>query len=130
MDAILGFLGSKLGLLGMGAALPIAFMVAKKSLPKMAGKWLSKVLGDGMESMDKIQDPVEKELVHNIAFAVVKWAEYKIPDKGQGRARFELAAGKLTALLPFLKGRESDIATIIEGAVSAMDEELKKVEPK
>ena len=127
MEAILGFLGSKLGMIGVGAAIPLALMLAGKALPKAAGKWASGLLGKGMAEMDKIEDPVEKELVHNIAVAVVKWAEYKIPDKGQGRARFDAAAAKLCALLPFLKGRDKAIADIIENAVVAMDEELKKV---
>lgn len=128
MDAILGFLGSKIGLLGMGAAIPLAFMVGKKMIPKAAGNWVSKLLGKGMTEMDKIQDPKEKELVHAIALDVVRYVEYKVPSKGEGRARFDLAASKLCAILPFLKGRESDLASIIEGAVAAMDEELKKVQ--
>lgn len=127
MEAILGFLGSKLGLLGVGAAIPLGLMLAGKALPKAAGKWASGLLGKGISEMDKIEDPVEKELVHNIAVAVVKWAEYKIPDKGQGRARFDAAAAKLCALLPFLKGRDKAIADIIENAVVAMDAELKKM---
>lgn len=127
MDAILGFLGSKFGLFGMGAALPIAFMIAKKQLPKMAGGWVSKLLGQGMADVDKIKDPIEQQLVRNIAVDVVKWVEYKIPNRGEGRARYELAASKLCSMLPFLKGRDADLASIIEGAVAAMDEELKKV---
>jgi hypothetical protein len=128
MDAILSFLGSKIGLFSMGAAIPLAFMVGKKMIPKTAGNWVSKLLGEGMADIEKIKDPIEEQLVRNIAVDVVKWVEYRIPDKGQGRARFDLAASKLCAMLPFLKGRESDLATIIEGAVAAMDEELKKVQ--
>lgn len=130
MSAIIAFLGSKLGLLGIGAAIPLVFVLGKKMLPKYAGKWVSGLLGKGMAEMGDIKDPVRKQLVENVALAIVKLAEYEIPDKGQGRARFEAAAAKLCALLPFLKGRDSDIADIIENAVAAMDAELKAVAPK
>ena len=129
MEAILGFLGSKIGIFGMGVAIPLVFVAGKKFLPKYFGGIVAKLLGKGLSEMDEIKDPVEKILVQNIAVAVVKWAEYKIPDKGQGRARFETAAAKLCAMLPFLKGRDKDLADIIENAVVAMDDELKRVEP-
>jgi len=126
MESILATLASKIGWVGFGAAVPLVLILARKQLPKMAGKWVAGLLGDGLGALDKITDPKEKELVHAIAVAVVKWAEYKIPEKGAGRARYEAAAQKLCALLPFLKGRDADIATIIENAVAAMDDELKK----
>ena len=78
-----------------------------------------------MKNIDKITDPKRKELIRDVALALVKLAEYEIPDKGQGRARFDSVAGKLCATLPFLKGRDKDIADIIENAVAAMDAELK-----
>lgn len=123
---ILGFIGGKASAAGILAGLGILFVILKKVLPKYAGNAAAKGISEGFKNIDKIGDPVEKELVHNIAVAVVKWAEYKIPDKGQGRVRFDMAAAKLCALLPFLKGRDKDLADIIENAVVAMDNELKK----
>lgn len=129
MTGILAVLGSKLGILGIGAAIPVVLMLGMKFVPKYFGGMAAKALGAGFSEMDKIADPVERQLVHNIAVSVVKWAEYKIPDKGQGHARYYLAAKKLCALLPFLNGRDEQISDLIEGAVVAMDNELKKVQP-
>lgn len=112
--------------LGVGISLPIAFMLGKKYIPLLAGNAAARALKEGMAKVDSIPDPVEKELVRNIALDVVKWVEYKMPDKGQGKEKFHLAAEKLCALLPFLKGRDADIETIIENSVLAMDNELKK----
>lgn len=130
MESIIAFVTSKLGAVGMFAAIPLLFLGIKKFLPKFLGKEVAAGLKKGFESIDKIEDPVERKLVEDIALAVVKWAEYKIPDAGQGKARYDLAAAKLCALLPFLKGREDAISGIIEAAVVAMDGELKKVEGK
>ena len=129
MSAIMAWLGAKGSAVAIGAAIPVVLVFAKKMLTKYAGNMAAKLLGQGMSEMDKITDPVEKQLVRNIAVAVVKWAEYKIPDKGQGRARYDAAAAKLCALLPFLKGRDQAISDIIEDAVAAMDAELKKQIP-
>jgi len=126
MTAILAILGSKLGLLGMGALIPMVFVLGKKMLPKYFGGLAAKLLGQGFSEMDKIKDPIEKILVQNIAVAVVKWAEYKIPDKGMGHARYDMAAKKLCALLPFLAGRDEAISDIIEAAVVAVDAQMKK----
>lgn len=125
MTAILAVLGSKLGLLGVGALVPVVFMLGKKMLPKYFGSMAAKLLGQGFSEMEKIQDPIEKILVQNIAVAVVKWAEYKIPDKGMGHARYDLAAKKLCSMLPFLAGRDEDISDIIEAAVVAVDDQMK-----
>ena len=113
------------GLLG-GVVLTGAIMAVAKFAPKFVGKKMEALLGDAMEKVDDIKDPVEKKLVQDIALAVVKWAEYKIPDKGPGRARYEAAAAKLCLMLPFLKGKDKLIADLIENAVAAMDDELKK----
>ena len=126
MDAIIGFLGSKLGAFSLVAIIPLVFMLGKKYLPRLAGKQVADGIKQGFGKIDAMEDKIESKLLKDIALAVVKWAEYKIPDKGQGRARFEIAANKLCSMLPFLKGRDKDIADIIESAVEAMDNELKK----
>ncbi len=113
------------GLLG-GVVLVGVLGAAVKFVPGFVGKKMGALLGEAMEKVEDIKDPVERKLVEDIALAVVKWAEYKIPDKGQGRARFEAAAAKLCLMLPFLKGKDKLVADLIENAVAAMDAELKK----
>ncbi len=120
-----GLSGWASGLLS-GAVLVGVLGAVAKFAPKFVGKKMGSLLGDAMEKVDDIKDPVEKKLVQDIALAVVKWAEYKIPDRGQGRARYEAAAAKLCLMLPFLKGKDKLIADLIENAVAAMDAELKK----
>lgn len=128
MSDIIAIMGSKLGMLGIGVALPLAFMLGKKFIPKYFGGIFAKLLGKGMENVDDIKDPVRKELVRNIAYDLVKLAEYECPDKGQGRVRFEKVASWLCTTLPMLKGQDKALADIIEDAVAAMDNELKKAE--
>lgn len=134
MTAILGAIVAKFGVFGVtalgGVGLTAAFFVAKKFLPGRAGAAVAAGLRDGFQHINDIKDPVERQLVMNIAIDVVKWVEYKVPGKGQGRQKFEFAAQKLCALLPFLKGRDKDLADLIEAAVEAMDNELEKAVDK
>jgi hypothetical protein len=125
MEMLTGWVG---GLLG-GVALTAALAFAGKSLPKLLGSKAADALGAAMANVEKIEDPVRQQKVRAVAKALVEWAEYEIPDKGQGRARYEAVAAKLTALIPALKGKDAKIADIIENAVAAMDAELKKVKP-
>jgi len=129
MEALLALVGGKIGAVGLFVGLPLLFVVLKKTLPKKIGAFFSSALGRGFADVDKMTDPIEKHLVMNIVLDVVKWAEYKIPDAGKGGDRYQLAAGKLCAMLPFLKGQDAKIAGLIEAAVMAMDEELKKKIP-
>jgi hypothetical protein len=128
ISGILAWFSGKGTALALGAALPVAFMLGKKLLPKYAASIFSGILGKGMANIDKLEDPKEKELVHAIALAVVKYVEFKIPEGEAGKAKFKIAAQKLCALLPFLAGREADMQAIIENAVAAMDAELKKMD--
>ena len=107
-----------------GAAMAVTggVVAAILALKKLAPGFVSKQVGSFLDIRLKTDDPVDKEL----AMAIVKWAEHKIPDRGMGRERYELAAKKLVEYMPFLKGRDSDLADIIEEAVARMDEELKK----
>lgn len=118
-------LGGWAGGLLSGAVLVGVLVAAVKFVPKFMGKKMEALLGEALEKVEDIKDPVERKLVEDIALAVVKWAEYKIPDKGQGRARFEAAATKLCLMLPFLKGKDKLVADLIENAVAAMDNVLK-----
>jgi len=113
------------GLLG-GVVLTGVLVAAGKFIPKLVAGEAAKALSSAMESMEKIKNPERKAKVEAVAKALVEWAEYEIPDKGQGRARFEAVAGKLVAWIPALKGKDKTVADLIENAVAAMDAELKK----
>jgi len=122
MEMITGWVG---GLLG-GVVLSGALLAIGKALPKFIGGKAASALSDAMANVDKIEDPVRQAKVRAVAKALVEWAEYEIPSKGEGRARYEAVAAKLVALIPALKGKDAKIADIIENAVAAMDAELKK----
>ena len=126
MEGIISAVTNQLGGIAFGLAIPLVFILAKKWIPKSVAKYVAKYLGEGFGKIDELEDPNERQLVYNIALAVVKWAEYKIPDPGQGELKYDIAAEKLCSILPFLKGREDDIEALIEASVKAMDLELKK----
>ena len=109
-----------------GVVLTGVLVAAGKFIPKLVAGEAAKALSSAMESMEKIKNPERKAKVEAVAKALVEWAEYEIPDKGQGRARFEAVAGKLVAWIPALKGKDKTVADLIENAVAAMDAELKK----
>lgn len=126
MEGILSAITGKLGIFAMGVLTPLAFVILKRMIPNRIGKWFAGVLDKGFDNIADIEDPIERQLIYDIAIDVVKYAEYKLPDEGQGEEKYELAAGKLCNLLPFLKGREDDIEELIESAVKAMKVELKR----
>jgi hypothetical protein len=128
MTAILAWLSGKGSALALGATLPVLFMLGRKLLPKYAASIFAGILGKGMANIDKLDDPKEKELVHAIALAVVKYVDFKM-ESAEGKAKYAIAAQKLCALLPFLAGREADMQAIIESAVAAMNTELHKIDP-
>lgn len=126
MNGIEAFLAAKgaalLGGVGVGLAVTLGLKIILKKWNKFLGEQLSM-----LTSLEKINDPQERELVKNIVLAVVRWAEYKIPDKGRGRERYGLAASQLVKFFPILKKQESKLAELIEEAVVKMDEALKNV---
>lgn len=128
MATIIAVLGSKLGIFSIGMAIPVLLALGKKFIPKYFGSMFSKSLAQGMKNIDSIQDPVRRQLVHNIALDLVKLAEYEVPESGAGAEKYQKVASWLCSMLPFLKGRDKDILEIIESAVNAMKAELGKVE--
>lgn len=120
MSGIVAFLSAKGVALASGAGLALLLGLAIKLVPKL----LSNLLGKNLDKLLSTQDPADKELL----LALVKWAEKKIPEPGQGKARFDLVAAKLVAWFPVLKKSEAKISELIEAAVTAMDNELKKRE--
>lgn len=129
MSAITAYLSGKLGAVAIGAAIPMVLLFAKKLIPAKLGSMVSGLLGKQMGKIDEIQDPVRKGLYLTLALDIVRIVEYEIPDKGKGEEKYKIAAEKLCAVLPILKGQEAKIEEIIESAVEAMDKELKKQIP-
>lgn len=123
MEWLAGLVGGKalsLFLLLGGSAVIFGFL--KKTLRKMASSFTKKKIAS---ILDK-DDEDDREL----ALALMKWAEAKIPDKGKGKEKYELAAKKMGSLLPFLKKHEKKIAQLLESIVVAVDNELKKANEK
>jgi hypothetical protein len=110
----------------LGALVPVAVAFLGKWIPKFIGNYTAKFLDTRLGEIDKINDPVRRELYEGLALQVVKIVEYEIPDAGKGAERYKLAAAKICGFLPFLKGHDDVIKDFIEKAVNAMDEEFKK----
>lgn len=108
----------------IGALVPAVIVFVSKKFPKYLGGLFSKALDKGFENIDKVKG-AEHALLMDVAMALVKYAEYKIPDKGKGKEKYKNVAAWLCKIFPFLKGREEIIADVIENSVAIMDEELK-----
>ena len=113
----------------IGAGATVILMFAGKKIPAMVGSIFAKKLNLGFSKVEEIQDPIKKGLYMTLALDVVKLVEYEIPDKGKGKERYNIASAKLCSLIPWLKGQEALISDLIENAVVAMDNELKKKNP-
>lgn len=124
MEAFIAILASKLGLAGAGLGAGLALMLGKRFLPGFLAKHASAELIKLLNP--NTTDPKEKELIHAVVVALVRLAEYKIPDRGAGAARYQAVANKLCALVPVLHGQEDRIKELIEAGVAAVDDELKK----
>lgn len=124
MGAIEAFLAGKLAFVLGGVGIGLGLTLAGRLVPGL----VSKFVGGQLVSLLNIQtkDPVESKLIHDVVLALVRLAEYKIPEKGAGEARYKLVVDRLVALVPPLKGQEEKLAALIESAVAAMDAELKK----
>ena len=129
MSAIMAWLGAKGSAVAIGAAIPVALMLAGKLIPKKAGSMVAALLGKNLGKLDEIQDPIRRGLYTTLALDIVRIVEHEIPDKAAGEVKFKAAADKICAVLPFLKGQEAKVKTLIEDAVAAMDAELKKQIP-
>lgn len=123
---IVVLISGKGGAAAIGALVALALVAASKNLPKILGKFFTKELDSGIDRLDKIKDPKRKELIENIVYDLVIWAEYEFPDAGQGRVRFDKVASLITAAVPVLRGQDKLIADLIEKSVSKMDEAFKK----
>jgi len=129
MSAILAFLSAKGSALAMGMAIPLGLGIAIKLIPKKLANSLMGLINKQMDKVADIEDPIRKGLYMSLALDIVRIAEYEIPDKGKGEERYRMAAEKLCAVLPFLKGQDNKIEELIEDSVAAMDAELQKLTP-
>ena len=125
METFIGILAGKVGLAAGALGLGGILILAKRFLPGILAKRASAELVKLMDPQSS--DPKERELIKAVVLALVRLAEYKIPDKGAGDARYKAVADKLCSLVPILRGQEDRLKELIESAVEAMDEELKKV---
>ena len=124
MEAISAFFAGKLAWVIGGLGVMALFPLIRKALGKFVSKQVGSQLGKLLDP--NTSDPKEKELIRDAVLALVKLAEYKIPDKGMGREKYEAVAHSLVKMIPILSKYEDKIAELIEEAVNKMDEELKK----
>lgn len=129
MSAIIAYLTGKGIAVAGGAVFGIVLAIATKYVPNKISGLVGGFLGKQIGSIDNIKDPIRKGLYLSLALDLVRIAEFEIPDKGKGEEKYTLVANKLCAVLPFLKGQEGHIKDLIESAVAAMDNELKKQIP-
>mgnify|MGYP001599034592 CR=1 FL=1 len=122
MNAILALLGGKLGLLAAGAGAALVLALGKKLIPNLVSKLVTNQLGKLLNP--KTDDPKEKELIQNLVLALVRLAEYKLPDTGLGPNRKKAV---LDALAKIGLGKHADkIEELLEIAVKELDASLKK----
>ena len=124
MEAISAFFAGKLAWVIGGLGVMALFPLIRKALGKFVSKQVGSQLGKLLDP--NTSDPKEKELIRDAVLALVKLAEYKIPDKGKGQEKYEAVAHSLVKMIPILSKYEDKIAELIEEAVNKMDEELKK----
>lgn len=124
ITGLLGTLGGKIALALGGVGLAALFPLAKKQIGKLVSSFAAKNLGKMLDPDSK--DEREKELIRGVVLAMVRLAEYKIPDRGAGREKYRAVAATLVKVMPFLSKHEGRLADLIEEAVTRMDDELKK----
>lgn len=122
MSAIVAFLGTKLGLAvaGVGSGL-VATLLIKVGRPKLQQLFAGLLL-KGLAP--NVNDPKEKEYLKNLAVDFIKYAEYKIPDRGTGAAKKDLAIELLSAYMP--SSSVDAIGRIVQEVFDTLDDELKK----
>ena len=96
------------------------------AVKNLVGKNVAAALKEAFDI--KTADAVKKKLILDVFVAIVKLAEYCIPDRGQGQKRKEVVLAVLTRALPKPIAKHADLLSgLIEEAVATMDDELKKI---
>lgn len=75
----------------------------------------------------KTKDPKKKKLIQDLVMALVRLAEYEIPDRGQGQKKWRFVATWIITLVPMLSGQKQLLANLIRDAVASVDDELKRL---
>ena len=118
MNAIIAALGGKIGLALVSAAgIGLVIKLGRPPLKRAIGNGLAHLLSPNA------QDPKEKELLADIARACIRYAEYKIPDRGAGTDKLALATKLLT---PYLPGASVEaVSRLVQEVFDTLDDELK-----
>lgn len=119
LEAIAGLvLSGKVGAILASIAIGYGLSKMPDLLGRLAGRALDKALAVG--------DQADDELL----FAVVKWAEAKLPVPGMGSDKYKLVAHRAALFFPHLKLDEAKLAERIEQAVAKMKAEADSRLPK
>lgn len=113
---------SKVGLAGAsalgGILLAKAAPLARPLFGKLVKSQLDRILAPDLA------DPKEKELLRQLVVSAMAYAEYKIPDRGQGEAKKALVIASLSKFVPGVAAQV--VGDLIEEAFESLDDELKK----
>ncbi len=113
---------TKFGAAGLGAVGALLLSQAVPLVKPLMGKLIKAQIDKVLEP--DLKDPKEKELLKNLALAAIAYAEYKIPDRGEGKAKKALASSALARFLPGVAGQVA--AELIQEAFDSLDDDLKK----
>lgn len=118
MMAILALLKAKAAFAAAGMGGAALAVLISRIVPSLVGKWADKYLGKALD----VSNPDDKELV----LALVKWAEKRVPESGQGKEKFAAVSAKIVAMMPVMKRYEDRLTVLIEESVEKLNQELKK----
>ncbi len=113
---------SKIGLAGLSALAGALAIKAPALVRPMIGKFIQSQLSKVLEP--NLKDPVEREKLKNLALAAIAYAEYKVPDRGEGAFKKSVAASALTRFLPSIAAQVA--GDLIQEAFDSLDDEMKK----
>jgi hypothetical protein len=126
MSVIAGLVGkllaSKWGAVGVGAA---GAVLAQQAVP-LVKPLLGKLFKGQLERLlaPNLEDAREAELLRAVIIAAIAYAEYKIPDRGQGKMKKALAVSMVGKALPGLAGQI--VGDLVQEAFDSLDDEMKK----
>lgn len=113
---------SKLGVAGASALAGALVVKAAPLARPLLGKFIKAQIDKVLEP--DLSDPKEKQLLKNLALSAIAYAEYKLPDRGAGKAKKAVAASALSRFLPGLAGEVA--GDLIQEAFDSLDDDLKK----
>jgi len=125
MEAVLAFLGTKLGLAALAGGSVLVGWLGPKVIKPMVSKYIGKAVALGLDPKSK--DPRQKQLIKEFVTAGIRLAEYSIPDRGKGKAKKEMVVEMLSKISVIPSGVASALGAIVQEVFDSMDDELKKV---